>query len=179
MQSRTSGAPISVRRPEALRYRRRFLAFRFLPLSLLIGLVALLWGFRSWRAFGVAVLGSTAATLLILGWLAASGGSMLSAQMSAGVATAFVTPELAADEGNLRHNVVECLGFLLVNYRDRTPVHAAAVVRNGRAVLFMGQSTAGKSTLCYACVRAGFASPARSPTIRRTSRACSRSGGPT
>ncbi len=89
-------------------------------------------------------------------FLAASGGSILSAQMAAGVATAFVTPELAADEPNLRHNVIECLGFLLVNYRDRTPVHAAAVVRNGRAVLLVGQSTAGKSTLCYACVRAGF-----------------------
>lgn len=90
-------------------------------------------------------------------FLAASGGNILSAQMSAGAATAFVTPELAADETSLRHNVIECLGFLLVNYRDRTPVHAAAVVRNGRAVLLMGQSTAGKSTLCYACVRAGFA----------------------
>lgn len=89
-------------------------------------------------------------------FLAASGGSLLSAQMSAGVATAFVTPELAADEDSLRHNVIECLGFLLANYRDRTPVHAAAVVRNGRAVLLMGRSTAGKSTLCYACVRAGF-----------------------
>jgi hypothetical protein len=29
-------------------------------------------------------------------------------------------------------------------------------VRDGRAVLLAGQSTAGKSTLCYACVRAGF-----------------------
>jgi predicted RND superfamily exporter protein len=56
--------------------RTRQVAFTFLPLSLLIGLVALLWGFRSWQAFVVAVLGSAASTLLILGWLAASGGSL-------------------------------------------------------------------------------------------------------
>lgn len=89
-------------------------------------------------------------------FLAAAGGSLMSAHMAAGVATAFVTPELASDEANLRHSVIECLGFMLVNRRDRTPVHAAAVVRNGRAVLLVGQSAAGKSTLCYACVRAGF-----------------------
>ncbi|HMQ35093.1 MAG TPA: hypothetical protein PKD53_30525 [Chloroflexaceae bacterium] len=89
-------------------------------------------------------------------FLAASGGNLLGAQMAASVATAFVTPELAADEPNLRHNVIECLGFLLVSHRDRTPVHAAAVVRGGRAVLLAGPSAAGKSTLCYACVRAGF-----------------------
>src|SRR5439155_7850171 len=56
--------------------RTRQVAFRFLPLSLVIGLVALLWGFRSWRAFAVAMLGSAAATFLILGWLAARGGSL-------------------------------------------------------------------------------------------------------
>jgi hypothetical protein len=89
-------------------------------------------------------------------FLAASGGSILTAQMAAGHAMAFITPDLLADEPNLRHSVIECLGFLLVNYRDRTPVHAAAVVGGGRAVLLAGQSTAGKSTLCYACVRAGF-----------------------
>lgn len=89
-------------------------------------------------------------------FLAASGGSILTAQMADGRATAFLTPELLDDEPNLRHSVIECLGFLLVNYRDRTPVHAAGVVRGGCAVLLAGRSAAGKSTLCYACVRAGF-----------------------
>lgn len=88
--------------------------------------------------------------------LAASGASVLSAQMADGRATAFITPDLLDDEPNLRHSVVECLGFLLANQRDRTPVHAAGVVRGGRAILLAGRSTAGKSTLCYACVRAGF-----------------------
>lgn len=90
-------------------------------------------------------------------FLAAAGGSLLTAHMAHGQALAFLTPAMAADEENLRHSVLECLGFLLVNYRDRTPVHAAGLVRNGRAVLLVGESGAGKSTLCYACVRAGFA----------------------
>ncbi|GAB4424539.1 MAG: hypothetical protein OHK0015_03460 [Chloroflexi bacterium OHK40] len=89
-------------------------------------------------------------------FLAAAGASVLTAQLDHGYALAFVTPALAADEASLRRNVLECLGFLLVNMRDRTPVHAAGVVRNGRAVLLVGASMAGKSTLCYACVRAGF-----------------------
>lgn len=89
-------------------------------------------------------------------FIAAAGGSMMTAQLAEGHALAFVTPELADDEATLRRSVLECLGLLLVNYRDRTPVHAAGVVYNGRALLLAGGSTAGKSTLCYACLRAGF-----------------------
>lgn len=89
--------------------------------------------------------------------IAAAGGNLLTARMDQGSALAFVTPELAADEMALRANVIEGLALLLVNYRDRTPIHAAAVVRNGRAALLLGPSGAGKSTLCYACVREGFA----------------------
>ena len=37
-----------------------------------------------------------------------------------------------------------------------TPFHAAAVVRNGRAVCLSGNTRAGKSTLAYACVKAGY-----------------------
>ena len=40
--------------------------------------------------------------------------------------------------------------------RYTTPVHAACVVMNGRGVLLCGDSGAGKSSLSYACARAGF-----------------------
>jgi hypothetical protein len=89
-------------------------------------------------------------------FLASDGASMLMAQRDHGYALAFVTPELVADESRLRHHVIELLGLLLAAYRDRLPVHAGAVVRRGRAVLLVGRSTAGKSTLCYACLRGGF-----------------------
>lgn len=90
-------------------------------------------------------------------FLAGGGGSLLSADMAGGRALAFVTPELAADEAGLRALVIECLGLLLATRRDRTPVHAAGLIRGGRAVLLHGPSGVGKSTLCYAALRAGFA----------------------
>jgi hypothetical protein len=89
--------------------------------------------------------------------IAAAGGSLLTAKLDQGSALAFVTPELAADEAALRTSVIEGLGLLLANERDRTPIHAAGVALAGRAVLLLGPSGAGKSTLCYACVREGFA----------------------
>lgn len=89
-------------------------------------------------------------------FLAASGSNLLTAEMDRGVALGFVTPELVADDLHFRYNVLECLALLLASWYDRTPVHAGAVTHNGCAVLLAGRSMAGKSTLCYACVRAGF-----------------------
>jgi hypothetical protein len=40
--------------------------------------------------------------------------------------------------------------------RHATPVHAGCVARNGRGVLLCGESGAGKSSLSYACARAGW-----------------------
>lgn len=59
-----------------LEKRTRQVAWRFLPLSLLLGLVTLLVGFRSWRALLVAVCGSFVAMLLVLGWQAAADGTL-------------------------------------------------------------------------------------------------------
>jgi hypothetical protein len=89
-------------------------------------------------------------------FIASSGGNLLTAQMDRGHALGFVTPELVADDLHFRYNVLECLALLLTSWRDRTPIHAGAIARAGRALLLVGPSAAGKSTLCYACVRAGF-----------------------
>jgi hypothetical protein len=89
-------------------------------------------------------------------FLAASGENLLTAQMDRGLALGFVTPELVADDLHFRYNVLECLALLLASWRDRTPVHAGAIVHMNKAVLLVGESMAGKSTLCYAAVRAGF-----------------------
>lgn len=88
--------------------------------------------------------------------LAAIGGNLLTAQRDRGWALGFVTPELVAEEAFFRYNVLECLALALASRHDRTPVHAAAVSRNGRALLLVGRSLAGKSTLSYACYREGF-----------------------
>jgi hypothetical protein len=89
-------------------------------------------------------------------FIASSGANLLTARMDRGEALGFVTPELLADDAHFRYNVLECLALLLASWRDRTPVHAGAVVHAGRAALLVGPSSAGKSTLCYACVRAGL-----------------------
>ncbi|QGJ72176.1 Hypothetical protein PBC10988_38930 [Planctomycetales bacterium 10988] len=47
--------------------RARRVAMIFLPLSLGLGMLCLLWGFQSWRALGIAVLGSAMAIVLVLG----------------------------------------------------------------------------------------------------------------
>ena len=90
-------------------------------------------------------------------FVAASGANLLTARMDRGEALGFVTPELVADDAQFRYSALECLALLLASWRDRTPVHAGAIVHAGRAALLVGPSSAGKSTLCYACVRAGHA----------------------
>jgi hypothetical protein len=88
--------------------------------------------------------------------IAGDGANLLTAQLDRGRALAFVTPELAAREAWLRYHVLEMLGLAMAAWHDRTPLHAGAVVCGGRAVLLTGRSMAGKSTLCYACLRDGF-----------------------
>jgi hypothetical protein len=56
----------------------------------------------------------------------------------------------------LRYFFLESMGFQHIASRFTTPVHGACVVRNGRGVLLMGDSGVGKSTLSYACARAGW-----------------------
>lgn len=89
-------------------------------------------------------------------FLASDGVNLLTAQYDQGRALGFIVPELLANEARLRYNVLEELGLLLVTQHDRVPIHTGAVALNGLAILLAGRSTAGKSTLCYACVRDGF-----------------------
>jgi hypothetical protein len=89
-------------------------------------------------------------------FLAAAESNILTAQVDRGEALAFVTPELVAAELTFRRQVLECLAELLVGRHDRTPLQAAAIVRNGRTVVLAGPSGSGKSTLCYAAVKDGF-----------------------
>lgn len=72
------------------------------------------------------------------------------------VAVARVSPEVVEDRERFRGGVLETLALWLLTGLDREPLHGAAVVRGGTALLLSGPSGVGKSTLTYAAVRSGL-----------------------
>jgi hypothetical protein len=78
------------------------------------------------------------------------------ADRAAGLAVLSITQDALADRRRVQTHFLEHPALFIV-CRDRpVTLHAAAVVYNGRCVLLTGRQGAGKSTLAYACVRAGF-----------------------
>jgi hypothetical protein len=73
-----------------------------------------------------------------------------------GFAFGWVTRKMAADHALLRYQFLTAGGIALVQQRAFAPLHGALVVRNDTGVLLCGDSCAGKSTLAYACARAGW-----------------------
>jgi len=73
-----------------------------------------------------------------------------------GYAFGWVKPETAADHAVLRYQFLTPGGAGLAHQRAFAPLHGALVMRNGTGVLLCGDSLAGKSTLAYACARAGW-----------------------
>jgi len=67
-----------------------------------------------------------------------------------------VSQATASDHSALRWFYLESLAYVILAQRDVVMVHAGCVVRDGRGVLLCGSSTAGKSTLAYACAKAGW-----------------------
>jgi hypothetical protein len=67
-----------------------------------------------------------------------------------------LSPRILRDPQTLRYLYLETFGFCMICDRHLAPVHASCVALNGSAVLICGPSTAGKSTLAYACARRGF-----------------------
>ena len=56
----------------------------------------------------------------------------------------------------LRHNFLEKVVYLLLGASVVTDLHAGCVSKNGKGILLCGGSGAGKTTLSYACARAGW-----------------------
>lgn len=55
-----------------------------------------------------------------------------------------------------RHNFLEKVVYLLLGASVVTDIHAACVSKNRKGILLCGDSGAGKTTLAYACARAGW-----------------------
>jgi hypothetical protein len=69
---------------------------------------------------------------------------------------AWLTDEIARDAAYVRYFYVEAMGYILLNAAHLAPVHAACVTSGNIGMLLCGDSGAGKSSLAYACARAGW-----------------------
>lgn len=73
-----------------------------------------------------------------------------------GFSFAWVTSATVAHRSYLRYHYLESAALCHIANRYSAPIHAGCVELHGRGVLLCGQSGAGKSSLSYACARAGW-----------------------
>ena len=68
----------------------------------------------------------------------------------------WLTQAAVDNELYFRSNFLEKTVYLLLGATVVTDIHAACVSKNGKGVLLCGETGAGKTTLAYACARAGW-----------------------
>jgi hypothetical protein len=76
--------------------------------------------------------------------------------LGAGYAFAWLTKAAVLHRGYLRYHYIEAIALILISTSYATAIHAACVSQHGRGILLCGDSGAGKSSLAYACARAGW-----------------------
>ncbi|MBB5786205.1 hypothetical protein [Jiangella mangrovi] len=67
-----------------------------------------------------------------------------------------VPVEVSAPDGAPAEELYAAAALVAIERSPRLLLHAGAVARDGRAVLFPGESGTGKSTMVAACLRRGF-----------------------
>ncbi len=76
--------------------------------------------------------------------------------LKAGFAFAWLSHSALQHRSYLRYHFIEAAALLLLSTSYVTAIHAACVSRHGQGMLLCGDSGAGKSSLAYACARAGW-----------------------
>jgi hypothetical protein len=71
-------------------------------------------------------------------------------------AFAWINRDAVQYKAYLRYHFLEAIALCLLAACHVTPLHAACVELSGKGVLLCGNSGAGKSSLAYACARAGW-----------------------
>lgn len=69
---------------------------------------------------------------------------------------ACLTPAVARDHLYTSFHFLDAMAYNCLAHRYVTPIHAACVASQGRGILLAGESGAGKSSLAWACARAGL-----------------------
>lgn len=67
-----------------------------------------------------------------------------------------LSPGVARNHLYTGFHFLECAAYVCLCQRYLTPIHAACVAREGRGALLVGGPGAGKSSLAWACARAGL-----------------------
>ena len=81
--------------------------------------------------------------------------STLVVDTARGLAFGYFSPTILANPAYFRWHFLELACFLMLPPRGWLGVHAAAIVRNGRAILLRAASGGGKTTLAYSATRHG------------------------
>jgi hypothetical protein len=68
----------------------------------------------------------------------------------------WISELVASNHALTRYRFLTSAGLTLIEQQSGASLHCGLVVRNGRGVALLGDSCAGKSTLSYACARAGW-----------------------
>ena len=76
--------------------------------------------------------------------------------LAQGIATVWLTEAAVEQRSYLRYFFLEGTAMCLLSTSHTTAIHAACVERTGTGILLCGDSGAGKSSLAYACARAGW-----------------------
>jgi hypothetical protein len=76
--------------------------------------------------------------------------------LSKGFGSIWLTEAAVAHRSYLRYFFLESAALCLLATSHTTAIHAACVERKGCGILLCGDSGAGKSSLAYACARAGW-----------------------
>ncbi|HZQ52973.1 MAG TPA: hypothetical protein VFB14_12290 [Bryobacteraceae bacterium] len=89
--------------------------------------------------------------------------------LSRGFGFACLTKAALANQDYFRYHFLEAMVCTLLDTQHLVALHAACIEMNGRGVMFVGESGAGKSSLAYACARRGhvYISDEASLLVRR------------
>ena len=88
--------------------------------------------------------------------IVADSSNFFHSDLTRGYQFGWITEAVANDSAFFRYYFLEVAAMTMIQQRHLAPIHGACVARNGRGVVLCGPSSAGKSTLAYACARAGW-----------------------